>query len=149
MFYSIPFRILSIACSVCSVHFPLPNCPILLIMHVPVMVLAHLICIFWLCASMHSPVLPGCGKFILSICCTWYLLFMGKYWYFFKYDYFISLVNHFRLCYCHSDGTRQWVCVFICYVLTLQGKETKCVLCVLKPLLFHICYSLHVYFLFN
>ena len=145
LFYSVLHR-LSIACSVCSVPCPLPICPILLTMHVPVMALTHLICMFELYASMHSPFSPDCGKFILSICCTWYLLFMRKYWYSFRYDCFISLVNYCRLCYCHSDGIKQWFCAFIYWVLTLQGKETKCVL---KPVLFHIFHCLHLHFLFN
>ena len=104
MFYSIPFRILSIAC---SVPCPLPICPILLTMHVPVMALTHLICMFELYAPMHSP---------------FYLIVESSYFPYAVHDIcingenidifsgmiiFISLVNHFRLCYCHSDGIRQ------------------------------------------
>ena len=52
MFYSVTFRILSFACSVpCA----LPICPILLTMHVLVIALTHLICMFELYASMHLP----------------------------------------------------------------------------------------------
>ena len=45
----------SIACSACIVPCALPICPILLTMHVLVMALTHLICMFELYASMHSP----------------------------------------------------------------------------------------------
>ena len=73
--------------------------------------LKHLICMFELYASIHSPFLPDCGKFILFICCTWYFLFMGNYWYIFRWDYrkFPKYLDTQNICCNHSKLWTMWL----------------------------------------
>ena len=67
VFCSIPLRFSFFDKYISKLSGPFPLCPILFTMHVLVMGLTQLICMFDLYTSLHSPFKPVIEKFILFI----------------------------------------------------------------------------------